>query len=52
MRKLIYEEASQLEIKKQAIKNGMTPLRDAGIDKIKNGTTTIEEVLRATVEDN
>ena len=52
MRKLIYEEASQLDIRKQAIKNGMTPLRDAGIDKIKNGTTTIEEVLRATVEDN
>ena len=52
MRKLIYEEASQLDIKNQAIKNGMTPLRDAGIDKIKKGKTTIEEVLRATVEDN
>ena len=52
MRKLIYEEASQLDIKNQAMKNGMTPLRDAGIDKIKKGKTTIEEVLRATVEDN
>ena len=35
-----------------AIKNGMTPLRDAGIGKIKDGLTTIDEVLRATVEDN
>ena len=34
------------------LKNGMTSLRDAGIEKIKKGTTTIEEVLRATVEDN
>ena len=29
----------------------MTPLREAGIGKIKDGVTTIEEVLRATVED-
>ena len=35
----------------QAIKNGMTPLRDAGIDKIKSGESTVEEILRATVED-
>ena len=29
----------------------MTPLRDAVISKIDSGDTTIEEVLRATVED-
>ena len=52
MRQLIYNNSSQLEIKNQALKNGMTSLRDAGIEKIKKGTTTIEEVLRATVEDN
>ena len=52
MRKLIYEEASQIDVRNQSIKNGMTPLRDAGIEKIKTGETTIEEVLRATVEDN
>ena len=39
------------DAKKAAIKNGMTPLRDAGIEKIINGSTTIDEVLRATVED-
>ncbi|MBI72361.1 MAG: pilus assembly protein PilB [Candidatus Marinimicrobia bacterium] len=52
MRELIFDGSSQNNIKKLAIKNGMTSLRDAGIDKIKDGETTIEEVLRATVEDN
>ena len=52
MRELIFDGSSQNNIKKLAIKNGMTSLRDAGIDKIKGGETTIEEVLRATVEDN
>ena len=52
MRQLIYDNASQLEMKKLAIKNGMTPLREAGLDKIKTGATTIEEILRATVEEN
>ena len=52
IRKLIYDNASQLEMRKLAIKNGMTPLREAGLEKIKNGSTTIEEILRATVEEN
>ena len=52
MRNLIFENVSQNEIKDLAIKNGMTPLRDAGIGKVKSGVTTIEEVLRSTVEDN
>ena len=51
MKKLIFDGANQNEIKNEAIKNGMTPLRDAGISKIESGDTTIEEVLRATVED-
>ena len=49
---MIFEQKSESEIKNQAIKNGMTPLREAGIDKIKKGTSTVEEILRATVEDN
>ena len=51
MRQLIYDGSSQNKIKDSAVKNGMTSLRDAGIEKIKTGITTIEEVLRATVED-
>jgi len=30
----------------------MTPLREAGIEKIKDGVSTVEEILRATVEDH
>ena len=52
MRQLIFDGSSQNEIKDLSIKNGMSSLRDAGIEKIKTGVTTIEEVLRATVEDN
>ncbi len=39
------------EIKQQALREGMHTLRDDGWAKVANGTTTIEEVLRAT-EDN
>lgn len=35
----------------QAIKNGMISLRQSGLAKIKDGVTTIEEVLRETVKD-
>ena len=52
IREMIFEGKSEFEIKDQAIKNGMTPLREAGIDKIKEGVSTVEEILRATVEDN
>jgi len=52
IREMIFEKQSESEIKNQAIKNGMTPLREAGIDKIKSGESTVEEILRATVEDN
>ena len=51
MRQLIYEGASQNEIKDLAIKNGMSSLREAWIEKVKTGISTIDEVLRATVED-
>ena len=52
MRQLIYDGSSENKIKDLSIENGMTSLRNAGIEKIKTGLTTIEEVLRATVEDN
>jgi len=52
IREMIFDQKSESEIKNQAVKNGMTPLREAGIDKIRKGTSTVEEILRATVEDN
>ena len=52
IRQLIFDNAGQNEVRNLAIKNGMTPLRDAGVGKVKSGVTTIEEILRSTVEDN
>jgi len=51
IREMIFEQRSEYEIRNKAIKNGMTPLREAGIDKINQGISTIEEILRATVEE-
>ncbi len=51
IRKLVFEEANQEVIREEAIKQGMIPLREAGIHKLVSGMTTFEEVLRSTVED-
>jgi type IV pilus assembly protein PilB len=51
VKELILARASTTEIKKEAIRMGMKTLRQSGIHKIKTGMTTIEEVLRATMED-
>jgi len=48
IRNLILSRASSTEIKTLAINNGMKTLRESGIDKIKAGITTPEEVLRVT----
>jgi type IV pilus assembly protein PilB len=49
IRELILIGASALELRKRAIENGMLTLRQSGLMKIKNGITTIEEVVRETV---
>ena len=51
MKQLIFDNSNQNEIFEAARKNGMTPLRNAAIEKLINGTTTVDEVIRATVED-
>ncbi len=47
---LIINRRSSNEIKAAAVAAGMRTLRDDGWDKIFNGTTTVEEVIRATEE--
>ena len=47
---LVTGRHSAAEIKQQALRDGMYTLRDDGWAKVANGTTTIEEVLRATEE--
>ena len=49
IRELILIGASALELRKKSIEDGMISLRDSGLQKIRNGVTTIEEVLRETV---
>ncbi len=51
IKELVLNGASAAEIKRQAIKDGMKTLRMSGITKIKEGITTIEEVLRVTMQD-
>ena len=51
LRKLVFENANEDEIRQASLKNGMTTLREAGLTRVLDGTTTIEEVLRSTVED-
>jgi len=51
LKELILEGASALELKNTAIRLGMKTLRRSGLNKIKQGVTSIEEVLRVTFED-
>jgi len=49
LRDMILSGGSAIDIKKRAIENGMITLRRSGLVKIKEGITTIEEVVRETV---
>jgi len=51
IKELVLEGASADEIKKTAVKLGMKTLRMSGINKIKEGITSVEEVLRVTFGD-
>jgi general secretion pathway protein E len=46
IRELTIKRASADEIRTVAIAQGMTPLRDDGLEKVRLGITSIEEVLR------
>ena len=50
LRELILVGASALEIRRKAIEEGMITLRGSGLRKVKDGVTTLEEVLRETVK--
>src|SRR5438094_972386 len=50
LRELILVGASGLELRRTAIEEGMITLRASGLRKVKDGVTTIEEVVRETVK--
>lgn len=51
IKELILQGASALEIKKTAIKLGMKTLRMSGLTKVKEGLTSLEEVIGTTFAD-
>lgn len=51
LREFILNGASAAELKREAIRLGMMTLRASALLRLKEGTTTIEEVLRVTVAD-
>ncbi|HSQ00860.1 MAG TPA: type IV-A pilus assembly ATPase PilB [Candidatus Dormibacteraeota bacterium] len=51
LRELVLNGASATDIKKTAISIGMMTLRQSGLLKLRQGLTTIEEVIRVTMAD-
>ena len=52
LREMILDRASANEIKKVAISEGMLTLRRDGIEKLKRGITSAEEILKETASDD
>ena len=51
MRDLVLQGASTAELKEQAIRSGMDTIRRAGLNKLIEGVTTVDEVLRVSGAD-
>jgi len=49
LRDLVNRNVATGELREAAIQSGMVPLREAGLRKIHDGVTTIEEVVRETI---
>jgi type IV pilus assembly protein PilB len=50
LRELILVGASGLELRRKAVEEGMLTLRQSGLEKIRQGLTSIEEIVRETVK--
>ncbi|NDC36809.1 MAG: type IV-A pilus assembly ATPase PilB [Proteobacteria bacterium] len=51
LRQLVLNGASATEIKREAIRLGMLTLRQSGLMRMREGVTTLEEVMRVTAGD-
>jgi type IV pilus assembly protein PilB len=49
MREMILSGASSFELRQKAVQAGMITLRMSGLQKVRDGVTTVEEVVRETV---
>jgi general secretion pathway protein E len=52
IRPLVMARADASAIRRQAIRDGLVPLRDDGLAKVRAGVTSVAEVLRVTREDD
>ncbi len=52
IKELILQGASAIDIKREAIRQGLQTLRRSGISKLLEGVTSLEEVLKTTVRDD
>ena len=51
LKELILRNASVVELKREAVKLGMSTLRMSALEKVRAGLTTIEETVRVTDTD-
>ncbi len=51
IKEFILNGASAAELKREAVRQGMKTLRRSGLTKLKEGITTVEEVIRTSVAD-
>jgi len=51
LKEAILKDASAIEIKREAVKLGMSTLRMSALQKVRDGLTTIEETIRVTDSD-
>jgi type IV pilus assembly protein PilB len=51
LKKMVNDKNSADQIRKMALKLGMKTLREDGVEKVRSGLTTPEEVLRVTTEE-
>jgi type IV pilus assembly protein PilB len=52
LKDFVLNGASAMELKREAIRGGMTTLRRSALSKLLEGTTTLSEVLRVSASDN
>ena len=49
IRDLVMVGATAVEIKRKALEEGMLTLRASGLEKVRQGVSTLEEVVRETM---
>jgi len=51
VKRLIFEGADMHVLRAEATRQGMRTLRESAIEKLRQGLTTVEEVLSVTLEE-